>query len=54
MPVVFLNVLMQQLGLPVPAAPSLLLTGSLALGSQPLGQVRAAAVLASVLADAAW
>jgi len=53
-PVVFPNVLMQQLGLPVPAVPTLLLTGSLALGPQPLGQVLAAAVLASVLADAAW
>ena len=53
-PVVFLNVLMQQLGLPVPAVPTLLLAGSLALGPQPLGQVLAAAVLASVLADAAW
>jgi membrane protein DedA with SNARE-associated domain/rhodanese-related sulfurtransferase len=53
-PVVFLNVLMQQLGLPVPAVPTLLLAGSLAVGPQPLGQVLAAAVLASVLADAAW
>ncbi len=53
-PVVFLNVLMQQLGLPVPAVPTLLLAGSLALGPQPLGQVLATAVLASVLADAAW
>jgi membrane protein DedA with SNARE-associated domain/rhodanese-related sulfurtransferase len=53
-PVVFLNVLMQQLGLPVPAVPTLLLAGSLAMGPQPLGQVLAAAVLASVLADAAW
>ena len=52
-PVVFLNVLMQQLGLPVPAVPTLLLAGSLALGPQPLGQVLAAAVLATVLADAA-
>jgi membrane protein DedA with SNARE-associated domain len=53
-PVVFLNVLMQQLGLPVPAVPTLLLAGSLALGPLPLGQALAAAVLASVLADAAW
>jgi membrane protein DedA with SNARE-associated domain/rhodanese-related sulfurtransferase len=53
-PVVFLNVLMQQLGLPVPAVPTLLLAGSLALGPLPLGQALAAAVLASVLADAVW
>lgn len=53
-PVVFFNVLMQQLGLPVPAVPTLLLTGSLVLGPLPLAQALAAAVLASVLADAAW
>ena len=53
-PLVFVNVLMQQLGLPVPAVPTLLLAGSLALGPLPLGQALAAAVLASVLADAAW
>lgn len=53
-PFVFLNVLMQQLGLPVPAVPTLLLAGSLALGPLPLGQMLAAAVLASVLADAVW
>jgi membrane protein DedA with SNARE-associated domain len=52
-PVVFLNVLIQQLGLPVPAVPTLLLAGSLALGPRPLDQVLAAAVLASVLSDAA-
>jgi membrane protein DedA with SNARE-associated domain/rhodanese-related sulfurtransferase len=40
--------------LPVPAVPTLLLAGSLALGPLPLGQALAAAVLASVLADAAW
>jgi membrane protein DedA with SNARE-associated domain/rhodanese-related sulfurtransferase len=53
-PVVFLNVLLQQLGLPVPAVPTLLLAGSLVLGPLPLGQALAAAVLASVLADAVW
>jgi membrane protein DedA with SNARE-associated domain/rhodanese-related sulfurtransferase len=47
-------VLMQQMGLPVPAVPTLLLAGSLAFGLLPLGQVLAAAVLASLLADAAW
>jgi membrane protein DedA with SNARE-associated domain/rhodanese-related sulfurtransferase len=54
MTVVFLNVLMQQLGLPMPAVPTLLLAGSLAAGPLPLVQVVGAAVLASVLADAAW
>ena len=52
--VVFLNVLLQQLGLPVPAVPTLLLVGSLALGPWPLGQALAMAVLASLLADAFW
>ncbi|WP_295006432.1 VTT domain-containing protein [uncultured Dechloromonas sp.] len=52
--VVFLNVLLQQLGLPVPAVPTLLLAGSLAATSSGLGQVLAAAVVASVLADWLW
>lgn len=52
--VVFLNVLLQQLGLPVPAVPTLLLAGSLALTSSSLIQVLAAAVVASVLADWLW
>lgn len=53
-PVVFLNVLLQQLGLPVPAVPTLLLAGSLALGMDSLGMLLAAAVLASLLADWIW
>lgn len=52
--VVFLNVLLQQLGLPVPAVPTLLLAGSLALAPAELGPLLAAAVLASVLADWLW
>jgi membrane protein DedA with SNARE-associated domain len=35
--IVFLNVLLQQLGLPVPAVPTLLLTGSLAAAPGQLG-----------------
>jgi membrane protein DedA with SNARE-associated domain/rhodanese-related sulfurtransferase len=53
-PVVFVNVLLQQLGLPVPAVPTLLLAGSLALALPQLGAALAAAVLASLLADLAW
>jgi membrane protein DedA with SNARE-associated domain/rhodanese-related sulfurtransferase len=53
-PVVFLNVLLQQLGLPVPAVPTLLLAGSLAAAPLALGHVLAAAVLASVVADWVW
>jgi len=52
--VVFLNVLAQQAGLPVPAVPTLLLAGSLALSSGQLAAMLAAAILASVLADAVW
>jgi membrane protein DedA with SNARE-associated domain/rhodanese-related sulfurtransferase len=53
-PVIFLNVLLQQLGLPVPAVPTLLLAGSLAAAPLALGQVLAAAVVASVIADWVW
>ena len=52
--VVFVNVLLQQLGLPIPALPSLLLAGSLVAAPGPMGTLLAAAVLASVLADWAW
>jgi len=52
--VVFLNVLLQQLGLPVPAVPTMLLAGSLALTPGRLGGVLAAAIVASVVADWVW
>ena len=52
--IVFVNVLLQQIGLPVPAVPTLLLAGSLAATSGSLGKVLAAAILASVLADWIW
>lgn len=52
--VVFLNVLLQQIGLPVPAVPTLLLAGSLATTSGSLGKVLAAAIIASVIADWIW
>lgn len=52
--VVFLNVLAQQAGLPVPAVPTLLLAGSLALSGGQLAGMLAAAILASVIADALW
>jgi membrane protein DedA with SNARE-associated domain/rhodanese-related sulfurtransferase len=53
-PVVFVNVMLQQLGLPVPAVPTLLLAGSLAATPFTLGKVLAAAVIASVIADWLW
>ncbi|BAL26660.1 VTT domain-containing protein [Azoarcus sp. KH32C] len=52
--VVFLNVLLQQAGLPVPAVPTLLVAGSLAASPAQAAAMLAAAVLASLLADAAW
>lgn len=52
--VVFLNVLLQQIGLPVPAIPTLLLAGSLAASPSQLGKVLAAAIVASVVADWIW
>ena len=52
--VVFLNVLLQQAGLPVPAVPTLLLAGSLAATSGQLFTVLAAAIVASVIADGLW
>lgn len=52
--VVFANVLLQQLGLPVPAVPALLLAGSLAASPLALSKVCLLAVAASVVADLAW
>ena len=52
--VVFVNVLMQQAGLPVPVLPTLLVAGSLAVSSGQAAQMVAAAVAASVIADLAW
>jgi membrane protein DedA with SNARE-associated domain/rhodanese-related sulfurtransferase len=52
--VVFVNVLIQQLGLPVPVVPTLLLAGSLAATPGQVGKILAAAVLASVFADWLW
>lgn len=52
--VVFLNVLLQQIGLPVPAVPTLLIAGSLVAAPGQLGAILAAAILASTLADWAW
>jgi membrane protein DedA with SNARE-associated domain/rhodanese-related sulfurtransferase len=52
---VFLNVLIGQSGLPVPAVPTLIVAGALlAHANYSLLQVLAAAVTASLLADLAW
>jgi membrane protein DedA with SNARE-associated domain/rhodanese-related sulfurtransferase len=52
--VVFVNVFLQQIGLPVPAVPTLLLAGSLMTTPGGLGKVLAAAIFASVIADWIW
>ncbi len=52
--VVFVNVLLQQLGLPVPAVPTLLVAGSLAATPEQAAWLLGAAVLASLIADGVW
>jgi membrane protein DedA with SNARE-associated domain/rhodanese-related sulfurtransferase len=52
--VVFVNVLLQQMGLPVPAVPTLMLAGSLMLSLESGAWVLAAAVVASIIADTVW
>jgi membrane protein DedA with SNARE-associated domain/rhodanese-related sulfurtransferase len=52
--VVFANVILQQLGLPIPVLPTLLVAGSLAGSSGQAIPMLAAAVLASVIADGIW
>lgn len=52
---VFVNVLAEQLGLPIPALPTLIVAGALAArGTLPGATTLALAVVASVLADFVW
>jgi membrane protein DedA with SNARE-associated domain/rhodanese-related sulfurtransferase len=52
---IFLNVLLEQLGLPVPAVPTLVIAGALAAnGKLPGTTVFALAVAASLIGDSAW
>ena len=54
-PLVGLNVLLQQLGLPIPAVPTMMLAGALAMaGRIDLPAAFAIAVLASLVADLLW
>jgi rhodanese-related sulfurtransferase len=54
-PLVGLNVLLQQLGLPIPAVPTMMLAGALAMaGRIDLLAAFAIAVLASLVADLLW
>ncbi|MEN9866133.1 MAG: hypothetical protein RL748_1723, partial [Pseudomonadota bacterium] len=52
--IVFINVFLQQIGLPVPAVPTMLLAGSQSPGQRHLAGLLLAAVLASLLADWIW
>ena len=52
---VFLNVLLEQLGLPIPAVPTLVVAGALAAdGKLPFGRLLAVALVATVAADTVW
>jgi membrane protein DedA with SNARE-associated domain/rhodanese-related sulfurtransferase len=52
---IFLNVLVEQAGAPVPAVPTLVVAGALAsMGRLPLGSVILAALVACLIADMAW
>jgi membrane protein DedA with SNARE-associated domain len=52
---VFLNVLLEQLGIPVPAVPTLVVAGALAAdGRLSFGKLLAAAFVATVAADTVW
>ena len=52
---VFVNVLLEQIGLPVPAYPTLIVTGALAMQSKPLlGAGMLLAMVACLIADTLW
>jgi len=51
---IFSNVLLQQLGLPVPAVPTMMLNASQAASLLALGSMLLAAVCASLIADLIW
>ncbi|MEN5032832.1 VTT domain-containing protein [Pseudomonas sp. Ps21-P2] len=52
---VFVNVLLEQIGLPVPAYPTLIVTGALAMQSKPLlGAGVLVAMVACLIADGLW
>ena len=52
---IFLNVLLQQIGVPLPAEPTLLVAGSLAAhGRLSLPGIAGAALVATLVADLAW
>ena len=55
LPLIFANVLLEQLGLPIPALPTLIVAGALAVEKDlSAAQVLLVAVVASLIADAVW
>jgi membrane protein DedA with SNARE-associated domain/rhodanese-related sulfurtransferase len=53
--IVFINVLVDQFGIPVPAVPTLVVAGAIAAhGQLPLGRLFLCAVLACLIADCGW
>lgn len=53
--IVFINVLVDQLGIPVPAVPTLVVAGAIAANGQlPLGLLFGSSVLACLIADCSW
>jgi len=52
--VVFLNVLLEQSGLPLPSYPILLVAGALTLAGGPATPTLVAAIAAALIADVAW
>lgn len=53
--IVFINVLLEQLGLPIPAYPTIIITGSLLIGEQhSFTSILLIAVAAALIADVIW
>lgn len=53
--IVFINVLVDQLGMPVPAAPTLVVAGAIAAGGElPLAPLFLWSMLACLIADCGW
>ncbi len=55
LPLVFVNVFLEQMGLPIPAVPTLIVAGALSVGNDPpAARVLAVAVVACLIADSIW
>jgi membrane protein DedA with SNARE-associated domain len=55
LPLVFANVFLEQIGLPIPAFPTLIVAGALSVGNDPpAAQVLIVALIACLIADSIW